>query len=545
MHKNPNRGMSNSLKCIFATLVLVVCIASCAKRGTPTGGDKDELPPKFVKSTPEPYTTNFSEDEIRIYFDEYVKLKNSQQQIIISPPIEPKPSITPLGGPSKTVKIEFGEDALRDNTTYTINFGRSIEDNNEGNPLEFYKYVFSTGAYIDSLKLSGTVKDAFNKEADDFITVALYEVDSTYSDSSVYKEIPRYITNTLDSSKTFQLENLKAGTYKLIALKDNNNNYKFEPKSDKIGFVEKNITLPTDESFEITLFEEVLTTQFDKPKQLGKQHILFGYEGRVDSTSISLLKDNLPSDFEYRITKDKDADSLHYWFKPFLEETDSLVFQVQTGDYNDTIYTRFKDQLGDSLVINRDKALKLLLEKLVRLELNTPIESIDSTKFTVVDMDTLDVPFEVVKNKDLNAVDIKFDAQPKQRYSITAMPNAITDFFEQSNDTLIYTVPTKELSDYGDLIVTVENVQEYPIIIQLFDTNGNILYEESQAEPGSTTFKSIDPKTYSVRVIMDANGNGIWDSGNFLEKRQAEKITIFSDIEIRANSEIYQSLRLN
>ena len=538
-------SMSNWFKYLATIILLVICIASCAKRGTPSGGDKDELPPVFVKSTPEPFTINFDSDEVRIYFDEYVKLKNSQQQIIISPPIEPKPGITPLGGPSKFLKIDFGEDALSENTTYTINFGRSIEDNNEGNALEFYKYVFSTGTYIDSLKLGGTVKDAFNKKADDFITVALYEVDSVYTDSTVYKEIPRYITNTLDSANTFQLENLKAGTYKLIALKDNNNNYKFEPKSDKIGYVDQEITLPTQEAFELTLFQEVLSLRFIKPKQIGKQHIIFGYEGLAENTSIELQKENLPENFEYRIIKDRNTDSLHYWFKPFMEETDSLVFKVTNGTYEDQLVTRYKDQFADTLEITRDNSLNLLLKKMIRLELNTPVESVDASQFTITNKDTLDVPFEVNMNKILNTVDVTLDAQPKERYTIKVLPNAIVDMFESSNDTLKYSLTTKEFSDYGDLILTIANVEAHPIIVQLVDANGKVLHERLQESQGATAFKSIEPKTYGVRVIFDANENGKWDSGNYLQKLQPEKVTFFPEIEVRANSEIYQTLTLN
>ena len=181
--------MSVFFRFIFTVVLLSAVLVSCAKRGSPSGGDKDETPPKFVKANPEPFTTNFNEDEIRIFFNEYVKLKNSQQQIVISPPIDPAPYITPLGSPNKVVKINFNDSVLKPNTTYTVNFGRSIEDNNEGNPLEFFKYIFSTGAYIDSLKLEGSVKDAFKRVPEQFITVALYELNENYKDSVSYTHL--------------------------------------------------------------------------------------------------------------------------------------------------------------------------------------------------------------------------------------------------------------------------------------------------------------------------------------------------------------------
>ena len=460
--------MSVFFRFIFTVVLLSAVLVSCAKRGSPSGGDKDETPPKFVKANPEPFTTNFNEDEIRIFFNEYVKLKNSQQQIIISPPIDPAPYITPLGSPNKVVKIKFNDSVLKPNTTYTVNFGRSIEDNNEGNPLEFFKYVFSTGAYIDSLKLEGSVKDAFKRVPEQFITVALYELNENYKDSIIYNEIPRYITNTLDSATTFQFENLKEGTYKLVAFKDNNNNYKFEPKVDKVAYLQDTITLPTDKTYELTVFKEELDLKFLKPKQIGKQHVLFGYEGRLSNTNITLLTDT-PDNFEYRVLKDRTTDSLHYWFKPFLEETDSLVFKVESGTYNDTLITRFKDQFADTLEIAKADKINILLNKAFTVSGNTPLALINPELISVVDKDTLNIPFEASLDTIKNTVNVNFEPTESNRYQITFLPEAITDFFNATNDSLSYSVPTKEFSDYGDLFLTVQNVKSYPIIAQLLN----------------------------------------------------------------------------
>ncbi|HKJ49556.1 MAG TPA: Ig-like domain-containing protein, partial [Christiangramia sp.] len=116
-------------------LILLFTMVQCAKKGMPEGGPIDEEPPKFIKANPENYSTQFDADEIRIYFDEYIKLEKPQQQIIISPPMDPKPNIMPLGTARKDIKIEIF-DTLEENTTYAINFGRSIVDNNESNPYD-------------------------------------------------------------------------------------------------------------------------------------------------------------------------------------------------------------------------------------------------------------------------------------------------------------------------------------------------------------------------------------------------------------------------
>lgn len=536
--------MSVFFRFIFTVVLLSAVLVSCAKRGSPSGGDKDETPPKFVKANPEPFTTNFSEEEIRIYFNEYVKLKNSQQQIVISPPIDPAPYITPLGSPNKVVKIKFNDSVLKPNTTYTVNFGRSIEDNNEGNPLEFFKYVFSTGAYIDSLKLEGSVKDAFKRVPEQFITVALYELNENYKDSIIYNEIPRYITNTLDSATTFQFENLKEGTYKLVAFKDNNNNYKFEPKVDKVAYLQDTITLPTDKTYELTVFKEELDLKFLKPKQIGKQHILFGYEGRQSNTNITLLTDT-PDNFEYRILKDRTTDSLHYWFKPFLEETDSLVFKVESGTYNDTLITRFKDQFADTLEIAKADKINILLNKAFTVTANTPLALINPELISVVDKDTLNIPFEASLDTIKNTVNVNFEPTESNRYQITFLPEAITDFFNATNDSLSYSVPTKEFSDYGDLFLTVQNVKSYPIIAQLLNNKGEIIYEKYKETESVFEFTKIDPKKYFIRIIYDTNANGYWDTGSYLDKRQPEPVVFYpEEIEIRANSEIYQTFIL-
>ena len=146
-------------------------------------------------------------------------------------------------------------DTLQENTTYSFNFGQSIEDNNEGNAYEQFKYVFSTGTFIDSLKVGGTIKDALNKTEDSFVSVMLYEVNEKFTDSVVYKSVPRYITNTLDSLKTFKIENIKAGKYLLVAMKDANSNNKFNPKEDKIGFRKQYVTIPNDSLFELKLIQ--------------------------------------------------------------------------------------------------------------------------------------------------------------------------------------------------------------------------------------------------------------------------------------------------
>ena len=188
------------------------------------------------------------------------------------------PVVTPTNA-SKYINIRI-KDTLQPNTTYSFNFGSSIQDNNEGNPYQQFKYVFSTGTYIDSLTFKGYIKDAYAREVDNFVSVMLYEANDKYKDSVIYKEFPRYITNTLDSLRTFEFENLKAGKYLLVALKDKSANNKYNPKDDKIGFIKHFITVPNDTIFELELFKETLPLKTFKPIQASGNKLLLPYEGK-------------------------------------------------------------------------------------------------------------------------------------------------------------------------------------------------------------------------------------------------------------------------
>jgi len=139
--------------------LIAIALVQCARRGRPTGGPKDVTPPVLLKAEPANMTINFEENKIRLYFDELVKLEDVQEQLIVSPPLKYLPDITPQGGANKFVEIRI-KDTLQENTTYTLNFGQSIVDNNEGNPSSFLTYVFSTGDYIDSLAVKGAIRDA-------------------------------------------------------------------------------------------------------------------------------------------------------------------------------------------------------------------------------------------------------------------------------------------------------------------------------------------------------------------------------------------------
>ncbi len=524
MHKNVLQGI--------VLIAIIIMMISCANRGTPSGGPKDEEAPKITRSTPENYTTNFKGKEIRVYFDEYVKIKNLQKQLIISPPMNTEPTVTPLGTASKYIKIIIN-DTLEDNTTYAFNFGQSIVDNNEENPYEYYKYVFSTGDYIDSLSVKGQILDAEKRTPDTFVSVMLYERDSTYTDSTVYKQKPKYITNTLDSLTTFSIDNIKPGTYKLVALKEESGNYTFQQNNDKIGFYEGFITAPTDSFYSMKLFKEELNFEAKRPKQAAGQKIAFGYGGDHKSMEIEILG-NLPEGFENRITKDPSSDTLFYWYKPKIE-LDSAKFVIRNKAYVDTLNHRFRQIDKDTLVVKSISSGTLGFEEDFEFTTTIPMQKFDESFVTILDKDSINIPFKTSYNVLENKRQIAFEKKESDSYKITILPGAIQDFFGNVNDTLNFSARTKTYADYSNMRITLRNVT-YPVIVQLTNEKEEVKYEQFATEEQLFDFKNLNPGTYYLRVVFDTNGNQKWDSGDYLKQQQAERIGHYPElIDARAN----------
>jgi len=513
---------------INSLLLLLICLlfSQCANRGTPSGGDKDITPPIITQSIPENYSTNFNATEIKIFFDEYVKIKDLKKQLIVSPPMDPEPQITPLGTASKYITIQIF-DTLQSNTTYAFNFGESIVDNNESNPYPYYRYVFSTGTYIDSLKVNGVIEDALNEKPDDFVSVMLYEMDSTFSDSIVYKKKPNYITNTLDSTAQFQLDNLKAGQYFLVALKDNNDNFTFQQKEDKIGFKKDIIAVPSDSSYSVKLFKEIFNFKATRPSLVSGNKIAFGYEGDYENMNINIVSD-VPKDFQHSIVKDSKSDSLYYYFTPDIKR-DSLVFKVSNNTYVDTLTVRLKTLEKDSLTISTVNQSTLKLTEDFVLTANIPFARIDESKIKILDKDSVNINFTNSYESLTNNYRFKFDKQEESSYKIQLLPNALEDLFGRANDTLSYNLRTRAVSDYGNLRLTIGNAI-YPLIVQLVTPQGKVKDEKYTTKPEPLDFIHIDAAKYLIRVIYDKNQNRTYDTGNYLKKRQPERVSYYPSV---------------
>ena len=534
--------MKNLVYILFSLIILF----GCAKRGTPTGGPKDSIPPVLVNASPKLNSINFDSEEIKLTFDEWIKLDKVQEQLIISPPLEKSSyEIKPLSGVTKKVFLKF-LDSLAPKTTYTINFGNSIQDNNENNPLTFFSYTFSTGETIDSLYIRGNTKDAFSQESDEFISLQLYRVDSLLKDSIVFQDKPTYVANTLDSTN-YKFQNLKEGKYLLIALKDVGNNYFFDPFYDKIGFIDSLITLPRDSVIDLKLFKEETEIIWDKPHFINSEKIGFGYYGKLDLDKIK-IESNVPDSVNYVFIKEKETDTLNLWLS--RNSFDSLNFsliETDTIKLTTVKFDRKRDSLIDSLNISSKTVNVIHLKESFKISSNIPLNKIEDSLITIRDIDSLIIPFTTSINDRLDEVDIDFEVSPSNDYSIFIKPRAIKDIRGTENDTLQFNVVSQTLEDYGNVFLDVIANNNSKYILHLLDSNSNIIREFKNVNSLSTyIFDYIRPGKYTFRLIEDLNSNDLWDTGNYLKQVQPEPVYYFpSELDVRANWDLNETFNLN
>ncbi len=529
------------MRYIVLVTIIIICFSNCAKRGYITGGEIDTIPPVALSFQPKNSSTHFNQKEFKITFDEYIKLKNINQNLIISPPMENMPDVTPMGSASKVLTVKL-KDTLSPNTTYSFNFGESITDNNEGNVFPQFKYIFSTGDYIDSLTVSGTIKSANQIKTDNFVNVMLYDA-KTFTDSTVYKQKPLYITNTLDSLTTFRIENIKEGSYYIIALKDKNNNFKFDPAQDKIGFIKDSIQIPSEETYDLTLFKSQEKFKATRPAQISENKWYLPYQGKADSVSV-IIKNN-EEIIKSAFTNLPGKDSLQVWFPKV--ELDSLSFQVNNKEYSENFTVRPRPNMKtvDTLIISAIQTNTLDLKDNFKLISKTPISEININKIFLTDKDSSNISFEYINDFKEQKVQLVFQKKEATHYKIELLPGALKDFFGKENDSLKFEVKTKEKTDYGNLNVHLNGVKRFPIILQVLDSKEEVISEVYSEKETTILFDLLPPKLYYLRIIYDDNKNKKWDSGYYFDRRQPEETIYHTEqIDVRANWDIEQTFQL-
>ncbi len=524
----------------FFLVLSLLLFTNCAKRGTITGGPKDTLAPVILSSSPENFSTHFKANTIQINFDEFVKLNKVNQQLIISPPMETQPEIIPMGYPSKFIKIKIF-DTLKENTTYSFNFGESIQDNNEGNPYSNYKYVFSTGSYIDSLKLAVTFKDPSSlKKSGGTVNVLLYEAEG-FNDSTVYKKKPLYIASSKDSLGIADLENLKEGSYYLIALQEKSSNYKFDPKTDKIGFLPQKISIPSDSTYHVTLFNETKKSNAYRPMMVSQNKWLVPYEGDVKELRVSVKGDDKPVKSFFSKVPDKDS---IYVYTP-LQKFDSIQFDFNAEDYQKTYkLTQRNVKPIDTLQVKFNKSGSIHFRDTLSFTTNTPVSVINKELISLVGKDSVQISFSIKTDTLNNLVKIFFDKKEDEKYTIRLQPNSITDFYDTSLKTeIVQSFQTGKETDYGTIAYKISGNIHYPVLFELLTKDEKVYDVIYLEEAQEVVFKLVAPDKYYVRIIEDANRNKKWDSGSYLGKQQPEKVYLFQkEFDVRANWDIVEEL---
>jgi uncharacterized protein (DUF2141 family) len=526
----------------FLILMIVVSITQCARRSTPTGGLKDTLPPVMINASPKMNTVFFDKEKITITFDEFIKLKDISKQLIISPPLELNQyKIKPQGTVAKKIQIEL-LDSLIDGTTYTFNFGESIIDNNEGNPLPFFRYAMSTGPIIDSLEIRGKITDAYERITAPYTSIHLYPIDSTYSDSTIFLKKPFYATSTLDSV-VYNFKNLRPDTYEIIAIKDVGGNYLFDQNVDKIGFLEKPITLPGDSIINFRIFNETPNLFWTRPFFINTNQIGFGYYGEADVSAIE-VKSKVPRNFRYLINNNRETDTLNFWFRG--DKLDSLKVGIKEKDTTRVFNIKFKKELRDSLQIYAISKSSMGLLDSFKIESNLPLVKVNLDLINIKGLDTVVVPFKASLDKNYDRLSFFYDWLPNDSYKVEMLPNALIDFWGTTHDTLRFGFKTKPIEDYGNIFLQIIRDDKDPFILELVNLKGEGLRRfDVSNEMDYYEFKYLLPGKYLFRYIKDKNGNKKWDTGNYLKKIQPEQVFYSPDtIELRANWDINQQLKI-
>ncbi len=518
----------------FLLLVFVIKLSSCARIGSPTGGPKDSIPPVMAIAKPMNKATLFDAKKIVISFDEYVKFKNLNSQLIISPPTKTKPIIKPQGGVSKKISIQF-LDSLTPNTTYTVNFGNSIVDNNEGNELGKFSYVFSTGKFLDSLSIFGRVKDPLAKKEIENISVFAYK--DTH-DTIVGNYTPSYVTNTLKST-VFNLENLAEANYTLIAVEDKNNNYKYDKGFEKIGFLKDQITLTntTKDSLEFVLFKEPKDNRVFKPRQSSGQHIIVGYEGK----DIPDLKIEGISSTNYLISKENKKDSLNIWLKEL--PLDSIYITTQ----QDTLINKFaykaRELKRDTLLLYHDIKSILHPRDSIKVETNIPVATIVKDSILLLENDSIPVAFDIISKSKKHQLFVDFKRKKDTKYSLRLKDSCFVDYFGTPNHKKKINFKTQSSEEYAEFVLNIENLQNHPLIVKLINNSTQKYQAKFTSSSSTLNFKNVVPDEYNIQIVKDLNNNKLYDTGDFNTKTQAEEIINYKQmIKFRANSEIIENI---
>lgn len=519
------------MKNFFAFLLITLLLHSCARVGSPIGGEKDTLAPKFLHSNIDTTRVNVSTKtkELRLDFDEYVSLKDVTKNLIISPPIKSIKKILPSSIPNKFVLIQW-EDTLQANTTYNFNFGNSIVDNNESNPLRYFNFAFSTGPVLDDMYISGEVTDGYSikktSSTGNKLVVGLYKL----SDSINYREKPYYIAK-VDDDGYYELNYLAPGKYKILAFDDENGNSVFDSGNEKIGFKKDSVVVEKSISgLNLKVFPSKKQVKIGELKEV-PGGILVPFEGHPEKVNIRLNEDNPLKN--YKVTHTPKSDSVMIWFNAVEEKigqtsNDNLKFIYDA----DTLTNRkasifYKYNPKNAMTVNSTNAGLLPPKTPLVISSNYKIERIQPENWTFT-LDSISAQQFTAKISETNPykIIINSDFQMGKKYRLTIPKNTVISLYDRLSESKRFDFEVDKIENYGDLVLNLTNSPTENYWVQLLDSSEKVQYEKYQ-KGNNVKFDILKPGEYFVRVLVDNNGNRFWDEADFSTGKPAEDVYIY------------------
>jgi Bacterial Ig-like domain len=560
---------------IFITAVYFI-VSGCAKMSAPSGGPKDKEIPVILKSIPGNGAINFKNKEIIIYFNEYIVLDKISEKFMVSPPMRKRPDVFTRG---KTVHIKFDEE-LRDSATYTFYFQDAIRDLNEGNTINNYQFVFSTGPVIDSLSVTGNVYTGLSLDPPENAMVLLY---TQMADSSVIKQLPDYITRA-ENNGAFRIDNVHPGRYRLYALVDADNSKNYNNRDEEFAFNPDPVDITPEKNFLPVIKDTAVIKPVDgklpfKPPVIGEYPlIMFKAEKKAryltSSTrkqpyqltyTLSLPPDTLKFDFTipgikpdaYFIEKSKSRDTITVWLtdsslynRPQIETivmfpfTDSLGIP---GQKTDTIQMRYlapraprtKVVKRTPYKINAGVSGQVRPDKKIVITAPAPFKPPDTSKiifYELIKDGKIRHLYTLIKDS-LNSCRylVNTELDPGKNYLFINDSTAFSSIYGDVSDSTgaRFSVLTPE--SFGKLIVDITGY-EGSRIIQLLSNTENMIREVHRKENGKVEFPLLEKGTYRLRVIFDLNNDGKWTTGDFVTHRQPEPVSYCpEELEIKEN----------
>ena len=516
--------MKQLLLWLFASLVLV----SCARVGSPIGGKKDSIAPKMIGSNIDTTRVNVPRDikKLRIDFDEYIMLKDVSKNLIISPPIQYS-KIIPSSMGNKYLEIEW-KDTLQANTTYNFNFGNSVVDLNESNPLPYFNFAFSTGDKLDDLYISGTISDALGSEKNSEgkernMVVGLYQVKDTMN----YRQKPYYITKA-DPDGYFELNYLTPGKYRIVGFDDENNNSIYDSGKESVAFQKQDINLEasvsgmklrTFPSKKAVKYKEIATTTGG---------VLMTFEGNPEKVIVKAVGEK-PAD--YKITHKPKSDSVRVWFDAIKENigatvSENIKFSYDTNSKQDTVSVFYKRPAKDEMTIANPFTNKLAPETDFRFSSNYIINRIQPENWKL-QSDSISQDFTArISELDSTQVIVKSNFVPGKKYQLTVPKNTVASFYNRSSESVRFDFELAKPEDFGSFSAHIVNLPNHKFWIQLLDDKNEVVYQK-YTDQSDVKFINLKPGSYKLRILVDNNGNGTWDNANFADETLAEDVYLF------------------